>query len=86
MDVNTGWAARPVLLRDPGPSLGAFGSAAGDEVRYIYPVQTFISTVQAVVMQPASFLREIPRQGTSPSLMFTMICCEVLTMLGTCSG
>ena len=50
-------------------------------------VQTFISTVQAVVLQSASFFWEILRQGNFVNpLIFAIICYEVSAILGACSG
>ena len=68
----------------PGrPSLGASGSAAGAEFRYTEPVQTFIATVQGVVLQPVSFFRGILRQGDFVNpLSFAIICYEVSAILG----
>jgi hypothetical protein len=68
----------------PGrPSLGGPGSAAGAEFRYTDPIQTFVATVQAVVLQPVDFFRGILRQGDFINpLIFAIICYEVSAILG----
>src|SRR5215216_4614256 len=59
------------------------GGAAGDEFRYTDPVQSFISTVQRVVLQPVEFFRGILRQGDLINpLIFAIICYEVAAILG----
>jgi len=66
-----------------GPSLGTSGSAAGTEFRYTDPAQTFVATVQAVVLQPVDFFRGILRQGDFINpLIFAIICYEVSAVLG----
>src|SRR5829696_10574177 len=59
------------------------GGAAGDEFRYTDPVQSFISTVQRVVLQPVDFFRGILRQGDFINpLIFAIVCYEVSAILG----
>ena len=66
-----------------GPSPRASSSAAGAEFRYTDPVQTFIATVQAVVLRPVEFFRGILRQGDLINpLIFAIICYEVAAILG----
>jgi len=53
------------------------------EFRYTDPVQTFIATVQAVVLRPVDFFRGILRQGDLINpLIFAIICYEVAAILG----
>ncbi len=67
---------------DPGGSPRGAQSAAV-EFRYTDPVQTFIATVQAVVLRPADFFRGILRQGDLINpLLFALICYEVAAILG----
>jgi hypothetical protein len=71
--------------REPGgsPPPRTSGVTAGAEFRYTDPVQTFISTVQGVVLQPANFFRGILRQGDFLNpLIFAIICYEVSAVLG----
>ena len=91
MDFNTGTGGTGDAGGSPpgpgGPSLGASGSAAGAEFRYTDPVQTFIATVQGVVLQPVSIFRGILRQGDFVNpLIFAIICYEVSAILGVCSS
>jgi hypothetical protein len=46
-----------------GPSGGGSASASAAESRYADPIQTFIVTVQAVILQPVEFFRGTLRQG-----------------------
>jgi hypothetical protein len=88
MDFNTGTGG----TRDSGggsppgtsgPPPRASGSAAAVEFRYTDPVQTFIATVQAVVLRPVDFFRGILRQGDLINpLLFAIICYEVSAILG----
>ena len=86
MDFNTGSGG----AGDSGGSPGSPGgsprgaqSAAAVEFRYTDPVQTFIATVQAVVLRPADFFRGILRQGDLINpLIFALICYEVAAILG----
>jgi len=87
MDFNTGTGG----TRDPGgspsgpssPPPRTSGVAAGTEFRYTDPVQTFIGTVQGIVLQPVDFFRGILRQGDFVNpLIFAIICYEVSAILG----
>ena len=87
MEFNTGTGSTGDAGGSPpapgGPSLGASGSAASAEFRYTDPVQTFIATVQGVVLQPVNFFRGILRQGDFVNpLIFAIICYEVSAILG----
>ncbi len=86
MDFNTGGGGTGGAGGSPsgpsGPRPRTSGGAAA-EFRYTDPVQTFISTVQAVVLRPADFFRGILRQGDFINpLIFAIICYEVYTILG----
>jgi len=87
MDFNTGTGG----TRDPGgspsgpssPPPRTSGVAADTEFRYTDPVQTFIGTVQAIVLDPVNFFRGILRQGDFINpLIFALICYEVSAILG----
>jgi hypothetical protein len=87
MDFNTGTGGTGGTGGSPpepgGPSPRASGSAAATEFRYTDPVQTFIATVQAVVLRPVDFFRGILRQGDFINpLIFAIICYEVAAILG----
>jgi hypothetical protein len=87
MDFNTGTGgtggAESPPTRSEGPSPGASRSAAAAEFRYTDPVQTFIATVQAVVLRPVDFFSGILRQGDFINpLIFAIICYEVAAILG----
>jgi hypothetical protein len=87
MDFNTGTGGTEGPGGSPsGPSTPpprTSGGAAAAEFRYTDPVQTFISTVQGVVLQPANFFSAILRQGDFINpLIFAIICYEVYTILG----
>jgi|SRR3712207_2066916 hypothetical protein len=85
MDFNTGAGGTG---DSGGPSAGPGGSprgaqSAAAEFRYTDPVQTFIATVQAVVLRPVDFFRGILRQGDLINpLIFALICYEVAAILG----
>jgi hypothetical protein len=85
MDFNTGAGGAG---DSGGPSAGPGGSprgaqSAAAEFRYTDPVQTFIATVQAVVLRPVDFFRGILRQGDLINpLIFALICYEVAAILG----
>jgi hypothetical protein len=86
MDFNTGAGGTG---SSGGPSPGSGGSPQGAqspaaaEFRYTDPVQTFIATVQAVVLRPVDFYRGILRQGDFINpLIFAIICYEVSAILG----
>jgi hypothetical protein len=87
MDFNTGTGGTESSGGSPrgagGPSPGPSRSAAAAEFRYTDPVQTFIATVQAVVLRPVDFFRGILRQGDFINpLIFAIICYEVAAILG----
>jgi hypothetical protein len=85
MDFNTGTGGTGESPREPGgpPPSRPSNVAAGAEFRYTDPVQTFISTVRGVVLQPASFFSGILRQGDFINpLIFAIICYEVSAILG----
>jgi hypothetical protein len=86
MDFNTGAGGTGGSGGSPeGPEGSPRGaqSAAAVEFRYTDPVQTFIATVQAVVLRPVEFFRGILRQGDLINpLIFALICYEVSAILG----
>jgi hypothetical protein len=86
MDFNTGAGGTGGSGGSPeGPEGSPRGaqSAAAVEFRYTDPVQTFIATVQAVVLRPVEFFRGILRQGDLINpLIFALICYEVAAILG----
>jgi hypothetical protein len=88
MDFNTGTGGTGDSggsPREPGgaPPPRTSGVAAGAEFNYQDPVQSFISTVQRVVLQPADFYRGILRRGDFLNpLIFAIICYEVSAILG----
>ncbi len=87
MDFNTGGGGTGGAGGSPsgpgGPPPRTSGVAAGAEFRYTDPVQTFISTVQGIVLQPVGFFRGILRQGDFINpLIFAIICYEVSAILG----
>jgi hypothetical protein len=87
MDFNTGSARGTggAPSGPGGPSPQPSGGAA--EFRYTDPVQTFINTVQGIVLQPANFFRGILRQGDFINpLIFAIICSEVSVILGGIIG
>jgi hypothetical protein len=86
MDFNTGTGG----TQGPGDSRSGPSSppprtsevAAGGEFNYQDPVQSFISTVQRVVLQPVDFYRGILRRGDFINpLIFAIICYEVFAIL-----
>jgi hypothetical protein len=85
MDFNTGTggtgsSGEPPPQGSGGPSR----SAAAVEFNYRDPVQSFIATVQAVVLRPVEFFRGILRQGDLINpLIFAIICYEVSAILGS---
>jgi hypothetical protein len=85
MDFNTGTggtgsSGEPPPQGSGGPSR----SAAAVEFNYGDPVQSFIATVQAVVLRPVEFFRGILRQGDLINpLIFAIICYEVSAILGS---
>jgi hypothetical protein len=86
MDFNTGAGGTGNSggsPESPGGSPRGTQSAAAAEFRYTDPVQTFIATVQAVVLRPVEFFRGILRQGDLINpLIFALICYEVSAILG----
>ncbi len=87
MDFNTGTGGTGRSGDSPsgpgGPPPPTSGSAAGAEFRYTDPVQTFVATVQAVVLRPVDFFRGILRRGDLINpLIFAIICYEVSAILG----
>ena len=91
MDFNTGTGGTGGGGGSPsGPGSSppqSSGGAAGAEFRYTDPVQTFINTVQGVVLQPANFFSGILRQGDFVNpLIFAIICYEVSIVLGGIIG
>ena len=92
MDFNTGTGGTGGTGGSPPGSGGpppprTSGVAAGDEFRYTDPIQTFISTVQRIVLQPVDFYRGILRQGDFVNpLIFAIICYEVSAILGGIIG
>jgi hypothetical protein len=87
MDFNTGTGGTGSSGGTPpepeGSSPGTDRSAAAAEFRYTDPVQTFIATVQAVVLRPADFFSGILRQGDFINpLIFAIICYEAAAILG----
>jgi hypothetical protein len=87
MDFNTGTGGTGSSGEPPprsgGPSPGPSRSAAAIEFNLQDPVQSFIATVQAVVLRPVDFFRGILRQGDLINpLIFAIICYEVAAILG----
>jgi hypothetical protein len=87
MDFNTGSGGTEGpggSSRGPStPPPRTSGVAQGGEFNYTDPVQSFISTVQRVALQPADFYRGILRQGDFINpLIFAIICYEVSAILG----
>ena len=83
MDFNTGTGGTRREGGSPsGPRPPTSASAAGAEFDYQDPVQSFISTVQRVVLQPMDFFRGIQRRGDFLNpLIFALICYEIFTIL-----
>ncbi len=84
MDFNTGTGGTGGPSQGAGgPSAGPSRSAAAAEFRYTDPIQTFIATVQAVVLRPVEFFGGILRRGDLINpLIFAIICYEVSAILG----
>ena len=84
MDFNTGTGGgggSPSRPSSPPPRASA--GAVGGEFNYQDPVQSFISTVQRVALQPVDFYRGILRRGDFINpLIFAVICYEIYTILG----
>jgi len=83
MDFNTGTGGGGGSPSGPSsPPPRASASAGGGEFNYQDPVQSFITTVQRVVLQPVEFFRGIQRRGDFINpLVFAIICYEVFTIL-----
>ncbi len=83
MDFNTGTGGTGGSPSEPSsPPPRTSGVAAGGEFNYQDPVQSFISTVQRVALQPVDFYRGILRRGDFINpLIFAIICYEVFTIL-----
>jgi hypothetical protein len=86
MDFNTGTGG----TEGPGgsssgpssPPPRTSGVAAGGEFNYTDPVQSFVSTVRRVVLQPVDFYRGVLRRGDFLNpLIFAIICYEVYSIL-----
>lgn len=86
MDFNTGSGGS----EGPGDSPRGVGgtpprasAAPGGEFDYRDPVQSFIGTVQRIVLQPVDFFRGIRPHGDFVNpLIFAVICYEVAAILG----
>jgi hypothetical protein len=83
MDFNTGTGGTGGSPSEPSsPPPRTSGVAVGGEFNYQDPVQSFIGTVQRVVLQPVDFYRGILRRGDFINpLIFAIICYEVFTIL-----
>jgi hypothetical protein len=91
VDFNTGGSSerpdeRPIFGRGAdrrvgGPEPGPVGRP-GAEFNLQDPVNSFISTVRALVLNPVGFFRDIPRQGNVVNpLIFVVICALVSGIL-----
>jgi hypothetical protein len=84
MDFNTGTGGTQGQGGSPptGPPPRTSAGATSGEFNYQDPVQSFISTAQRVVLQPADFYRGIQRRGDFLNpLIFAIICYEIYTIL-----
>src|ERR687885_2006992 len=92
MDFNTeGGSGRPddrplfggeTDRRAGGPERGPAGSPGG-EFNLQDPVNSFIGTVRALVLDPVGFFRSTPRQGNFVNpLVFAVICAVINGVLG----
>jgi hypothetical protein len=92
MDFNTGGGSgrpedRPLFGEEAGgpaggPARGPAGSPGG-EFNLQDPINSFIGTVRALVLNPVGFFRGIPRQGDFVNpLVFTIICAVINGILG----
>lgn len=92
MDFNTGGGSgrpedRPLYGEEAGgpaggPARGPAGSPGG-EFNLQDPINSFIGTVRALVVNPVGFFRGIPRQGDFVNpLVFTIICAVINGILG----
>ncbi len=85
MDFNTGTGGTGggSPSQPSGPPPRRSGVATGGEFSYQDPVQSFISTIQRVVLDPVNFFRGIPPRGDFLNpLIFAIICYEVSAILG----
>jgi len=65
-------------VRPPGGS-----ASAGGEFDYKDPVQSFVSTVRRLVLEPVAFYRGMTRQGDFVNpLVFALICWEISAVIG----
>src|SRR5919202_126219 len=96
MDSNTGGGSERAgdgslfggeTARHPGgPERGSAGSPGG-EFNLQDPVNSFISTVRTLVLDPVAFFRGIPRQGNFVNpLVFAIICALINGILGGIIG
>jgi hypothetical protein len=96
MDFNTGGGSgrsddRPLFGgetggRAGGPAPGPAGSPGG-EFNLQDPVNSFITTVRTLVLDPVGFFRGIPRQGNFVNpLVFAVICAVINGVLGGIIG
>jgi hypothetical protein len=91
VDFNTGSGGREGSSRPPGepgrPPPRVSGGASGGEFDYSDPIQSFISTAQAVAFRPVDFFRGVRRQGDFINpLIFALICVLVSAVLGGLIG
>ena len=96
MDFNTGSGSgrpedRPLFGEEPGgpaggPARGPVGSPEG-EFNLQDPVNSFIGTVRAIVLNPVGFFSGIARQGDFVNpLIFAVICAVISGILGGIIG
>lgn len=96
MDSNTGGGSEragdgslfggETARRPGGPERGSAGSPGG-EFNLQDPVNSFISTVRALVLDPVAFFRGIPRQGSVVNpLLFVVVCALVSGILSGIMG
>src|ERR687896_831104 len=83
MDFNTGTGGSGGSPSEPSSQPPrTSGVAAGGEFNYQDPVQSFITSVRRVVLQPVDFYRGILRRGDFLNpLIFAIICYEVYSIL-----
>ena len=88
MDFNTGTGGTGgSRAGSSGSPPRVSGGAAGGEFNYTDPVQSFISTVQRVVLQPVDFFRGILRRGDFLNpLIFAIICAVISAVIGGIIG
>jgi hypothetical protein len=83
MDFNTGTGGTGGSPSEPSSPPPRPSAAAGGEFNYQDPVQSFISTVQRIVLDPVNFFRGIPPRGDFINpLIFAIICYVVSAILG----